>query len=1343
MSDRYPGGLITKTPVTPTGPYAEGSASGVWTLDQAMQYTKQGIWPQASNPTPNDPYFQYVTSLLHGDGTNGGQNNTFLDSSTNAFTITRNGNTTQGSFSPYGSNWGNYFNGSSSYLAASTTNLTLGTGDFTAECWFYRTVANDSGSAQCIFADGSDASGLVVSMYQNKMYCYFVGVGGVFNSVSPTIADNTWYHFAWTRSGSTMYAFLNGTLLGTVSNSSDHSSTGGFAVGDTSASGTNMNNWQGYISNVRLVKGTALYTSSFTPITTPLTAVSGTQMLTAQANRFVDSSANAYTFTLTGTPQVTRFSPFAPTYATQYSASTIGGSGYFDGSGDYLSFTGSSIGASDDLRMDFWVYPNASISSGNYGLFASSDSRFGMITVSGVLYMLLSSDLNTGVNLPLYQWSNVVITRTSGTLRVFLNGTEIGSTSNSQAVNGNWRIASDQNNEIFPSCYMSDVRLLIGTGGTSVTVPTSPLTAITNTNFLCNMTNGAIYDNAETLDWETVGNAQISTSVKKYGTGSLAFDGSGDRLVSQTSNQLVNFGTSNFTIEAWIYPTTLNFYHAIINNDAGTSSGTRGFSLSVNSSGAISFFYSTNGSAEASIDSPNNVITTNNWYHIAVSKVGTATKIFLNGTQVASGTISNINFASAYPTMIGDNPQNTVPFYGYIDDLRVTKGYARYWENFTPPSAALPNFSNPSYVPPQDAQFNYTTLLLPGNGTNGAQNNTFLDSSTNAFTITRNGNTTQGTFTPFSQTGWSNNFTGSNYLNTASNSAFGTGTGNFTLEAWVFTTSFNSSFNENNIVGTGVSNGWLLGFTSTTVYLASNQNGLTVDKSFVMPLNQWTHVAAVRSGNTAYIYINGTLIGSGSYSTNNPTGACYIGSDGLNGTSRTFRGYISNVRVSNTVRYSSNFTPSSTPFTNDASTVLLSAQSNRFIDNSTNAFALTATGSPSVQAFSPFAPTAAYSASTVGGSGYFDGTGDYLTVANNTALDMGTGDFTLEFWLYSLTASQDTQWRRFVCTGQNSSAAIQVGHLGSSNGTVSYTADDSSLTVTGTTNVLNQWAHIAVVRQSGTVKLYVNGTSEGTPITDNNSKSSTDFTIGHYPSLNGYTNGYISNLRLVKGTAVYTSNFTPPTAPTTAISGTSLLTNYTNAAITDATAKNDLETVGNAQISTTQSKFGGSSMYFDGTGDYLLTVNNGKYTFGASDFTIEGWIYPTSLGSGYQSIAGVWDASGGYQWIVQINNTDTRIVWYDTGFHDESTGYDLTANTWTHIAWVRYNNKVSTFINGNLVHTTGTLGTFANNNASLNVARNGDNSEYYTGYINDFRITKGYARYVQPFTPPAQADQLY
>ena len=142
----------------------------------------------------------------------------------------------------------------------------------------------------------------------------------------------------------------------------------------------------------------------------------------------------------------------------------------------------------------------------------------------------------------------------------------------------------------------------------------------------------------------------------------------------------------------------------------------------------------------------------------------------------------------------------------------------------------------------------------------------------------------------------------------------------------------------------------------------------------------------------------------------------------------------------------------------------------------------------------------------------------------------------------------------------------------------------------GTANIINPttatitvgaWNHLVVCRNTTSASaIFINGSRVGTSTTDTNSFNAASYSIG-YNNPNAYT-GYISSLRVVVGTAVYDPTLTTctvPTAPLTAITNTQLLLNFTNAGITDATAKNDLETVGNAQISTTQSKFGGSSMH--------------------------------------------------------------------------------------------------------------------------------------------------------------------
>ena len=1290
-----------------------------------------------------DPYFYSVTSLLHGDGTNGGQNNTFLDSSTNNFTITRNGNTTQGSFSPFSqTGWAFYQNPLNDYLNFTTGAGTLFqfTGDYTIEVWVF---LPSIGSDTSIWVSNDGSSNYHAFNIDATNYNIYLNSGSPTSSFSHGIALNAWTHVAMVRSGSTVTLYTNGLSRGTITNSSTNgyasptlARNGGGASGSTAR----------YLSNLRIVKGTAVYTANFTPSTTPLTAISGTSLLTSQANRFLDASSNALVPTVTGSPSVQPFPPFNP--ITPYSTSSIGGSGYFDGSGDYLTAPDNAafdLGAGA-FTLECFAYLNARAgaydtliaqwnnSSDSWLLFLSGNTI--QFYGNGALAKSESVTITTG------QWYHFACTRdSSNNLRLYANGVKLGSdtaysttlinstASPSIGCRGDGLSTTNFNG------YLSSVRVIKGSAeytGSTYTVPTSPLTAITNTSLLLNYTNGAIFDNAAVADYETVGNAQISTSVKKYGTGSMAFDGTGDYLVAPS--RAVTSLSGDFTIEFWAYRNSGAF---------------RGFTIGDDSlSSGLSVYYSTGSSAWVVYNANTSrisggVFSTSVWYHIAVVRVAGIVKLYVNGTQAGStwsstGTFNGAVYVSAeYNAGTAYSDTN-----GYIDDFRITNGVGRYPYNFTPPTAEFPNIGG-TVTLTADPYFDYTTLLLPGNGTNGAQNNTFLDSSTNAFSITRNGNTTQGTFSPFSQTGWGNYFDGTgDYLDFPSSSAFTMGTGDFTIELWYYPS-------VNYVSG----NGYLfdLGSNGTRVQLFNNQiyflpvagSGVTGSAGVGVLAGTWYHIACVRSGSTITVYLNGTSIGSVSNSSNLTDNDCRIGEWG-GGTAGPFNGYMSNLRiVKGTAVYTSNFTPSTTPLTSITNTSLLTCQSNRFIDNSTNAFAITRNGDVSVQAFSPFNPTAAWSAATYGGSGYFDGSGDYLTVADNAALQMGSGDFTIEYWWYP---NNITSYQNPIDKGYSGSGAFLL-QTGNGDGRILVIASGSIVITSSTAVTVNAWNHMAVVRSGTTLTLYQNGVSVGSATNSTNFNSTAPLGIGATATAPGGGSvgafpivGFLSGVRFVKGTAVYSgSTYTVPTAPLTAITNTSLLLNYTNAGIYDATSKNDLETVGNAQISTAQSKFGGSSMYFDGTDDGLRFYEILNTQFGTGDFTVEAWVYITSFSVPQVVVDARGSTTAAAPWQFYVNASNKVVFNYGSNLIGTIS---VAASTWTHIAATRYGSTLRIFVNG-------ILDSSATTSASLNgvggqpvyVGRVYDSpgSPYFSGYIDDLRITKGIARYTSNFIPPTTA----
>ena len=637
---------------------------------------------------------------------------------------------------------------------------------------------------------------------------------------------------------------------------------------------------------------------------------------------------------------------------------------------------------------------------------------------------------------------------------------------------------------------------------------------------------------------------------------------------------------------------------------------------------------------------------------------------------------------------------------------------------------------------PPDAQFNYVSMLLHGDGTNGAQNNTFLDSSTNNFTITRNGNTTQGSFSPYGSN-WSNNFGTGNYLTLSSSISLSS---SLTVECWFNLTSAQSSYKMLAGESTGNS-GTYISLTSTGIEVQFGTTGATASSiTYTFTVGVWYHFALVRNGTTVSIYING-VAQSVTNSTQSLTMVLLQVGVGYN-SSYVFTGYISNFRINTTAVYTSAFTPSTTPLTAISGTSLLTCQSNRFIDNSASPKTITVNGSPSVQRFNPFGTSTAYSTSVIGGSGYFDGTGDYLTIAGTSTACALPGDFTIECWYYQLATKN--YGSIFSTTTTYSTANSLRISTGNNNNTFEVASGGSGIFSSSTAFTPNSWINIVLVRSGTTITLYQNGVSVGSA-TNSQSFVSDTFIIGDVQGSGApyALNGYISNFRVVKGTAVYTTAFTPTTTPVTAISGTSLLTNMTNGAIFDNAMMNNLETVGNAQISTSVKKYGTGSMYFDGTGDWLTSLNNPSHEFGSGNFTLECWINTTVSNSGYVSAVAKWSSSN-QSWMIRAASTDIGSGWsffYSTNGSNYYTVFGASINdgNWHHLAVTRSGNVFRTFTDGTLNNSTTDAVTLFDGTASLFVGAQGGGSNPFTGYIDDLRITKGYARYTASFTAPTAA----
>lgn len=684
MSKRFPASTMRSTPVVPS----RASAPGVWTMEQQYQAEAQDSWPLDAGA--GDQYFPHVGLLLNGNGTNGANNSTFVDQSSNNLAMTRTGNPLQGSNNPFGDEWSAFFDGTSDYIAANNAAFAVGTGDFTIEGWF--NVANAT-TAMGIVGTTSTGWAVVANAAGGLGKVTFDGYtpGNVLSSNSFT--PGVWNHFACVRRNGAVTVYLNGVGNTTGTNTFNYTATD-IAIGRTNAN-TTSSPLTGFISNIRLVKS-AVYTADFTPPTAPLTAITNTVLLVCNKRNWKDSSTTNADFTIYSNAAVVPHGPFKPT--TAYDPLLNGGSAYFD-STDMLATTNTSSAfipgtTSTPFTVECWAYGidtatnwYAVLSTENFAWTLGFGGAVGIYDGNRTPWFGYYAAGWQGVRstTPIKNncWVHLAAVFTGSTCYLYQDGVLTASGGPTSwgmaATTSKLRVGARPDLANYFTGYISGARVVIGSnlypGGTTFTPSANPPTAVTNTQFLMNFINGGIYDGSAQVDLETTGSAQISTAVSKWGGGSISLPGSSSLWANLVRYPQLTLGVVDFTIEFWM--------------NANSVTGTQNLvDMRYSGNGVFPTIYMSGTQLRYFVSSTDRItggtLATGTWYHIAVCRSNGSTRMFINGEQVGS-TYADSNNYVATTVRVGSDYVPGSYFNGYIDDLRITRGIARYTGNFIPP----------------------------------------------------------------------------------------------------------------------------------------------------------------------------------------------------------------------------------------------------------------------------------------------------------------------------------------------------------------------------------------------------------------------------------------------------------------------------------------------------------------------------------------------------------------------------------------------------------------------------------------------------------------------------------
>ena len=643
-------------------------------------------------------------------------------------------------------------------------------------------------------------------------------------------------------------------------------------------------------------------------------------------------------------------------------------------------------------------------------------------------------------------------------------------------------------------------------------------------------------------------------------------------------------------------------------------------------------------------------------------------------------------------------------------------------------------------------------LLLKANGT--GNNTTPTDASTSSHSLTVGGSTTTlGTFSPHRHGGYSHFFDGSgDYLRDDTIAdAFDTNAGhcdNFTIEMWILNRDATNT--SNYVIGSNALSGGANDFILGTRKVFWNNAELADYGDERTNQYEWFHLVCVHEhdpsgGNNEVVsvWINGRRTGRHtglariSFANNTWAFGTEADAGNFGSLGNYHHGYIHDVKITKAALYGDT---SVIPVPTEMSTPHPTANifhgfQKGFIDPR-----FTIAGNVSTEPTSPL-DYSSYKSDN-GGSVNFPGASDALTIASTTDFQFGTGDFTVEVWGYHTSYSNTPYLFDMRDSGSSTSGTNRLVLFMNTSGNMIVWIDGVRISENMR---LNSWVHYAVVKNSGTLTLYVNGISVGT-WSDSVNYSGAPITIGQRQgsSTQGW-NGHLSDFRIVKGTAVYTGDFTPPSGPLTATGGTypsntnvntsitaghtKLLLNFTQAKLVDKSQNRNITITGDVVASSAQQHYGENTLAFDGNGDRLVIPR--VIPLGDDvDWTIETWVRASGVdGTRVDLISqyvlsqtgrmGIYFASG--KLVFFQNNLSPNQVIGTT---------DAVNNQWHHVAVTNHDGTRRIYLDGNFEGSTSGTGHMLDTDTVIGDLGDGaSNGAELNGYLHDLRISQDLVRY--------------